>query len=130
MRIQKKSEEKIINYYRYKRLIKRLEYEIGLLEKTNVDLEKCKFEDNKIDIENKVENNKRKIIDKRIKLNEIINENINVESFLVTLNKDDKELCELRYNKELGYQEIGRVLHISNSTISRRINNILRSISK
>ena len=129
MRIQKKTEEKIINYYRYKRKIKRLEYEIGLLEKNNLDLEKCKIEDNEIEIENRIENNKRKIIDKRIQLSEIINENINLESFIVTLSNDDKEICELRYYKELGYQEIGRVLHISNSTISRRINNILGRIN-
>ncbi len=130
MRIQKKTEKKIINYYKDKKKIRRLEYEIGLLERAIFDIERCRTDENIKVIENRIEKSKRKLIEKKLQLNEIINENMDLEAFIFNLDREDKELFDLRYNRELGYQEIGRVLHISNSTISRRINNILMSVSR
>ena len=129
MRIQKKTEKRIINYYNNKKKRKRLEYELDLLERALYDIEKCRTNENTKEIEIRLENNKRKIIEKRLQVNEIVNENMGLEAFIFTLNREDKELCELRYNRNLGYQEIGRVMHISNSTISRRLNNILMDIN-
>ena len=129
MRIQKKTEKKIINYYKDKKKIRRLEYEIGLLERTIWDVERCRTNENTKEIENRIEKSRRKLIEKKLQLNEIIDNNMDLEAFIFNLGREDKELFELRYNRELGYQEIGRVLHISNSTISRRLNNILMSVS-
>lgn len=129
MRIQKKTEKKIINYYKDKKKIRRLEYEIGLLERTIFDIERCRTNENIKEIENRLEKNKRKIIEKKLQLNEIINENMDLEAFIVNLDREDKELFELRYDRNFRYQEIGRVLHISNSTISRRLNNILMTVN-
>lgn len=129
MRIQKKNEKKIINYYKDKKQIRRLEYEIGLLERTIFDIERCRTDENTEEIENRLEKSKRKLIEKKLKLNEIIDKNMDLEAFIFNLEREEKELFELRYNRELGYQEIGRALHISNSTISRRLNNILMAVN-
>lgn len=129
MRIQKKTEKKIINYYKDKKKIRRLEYEIGLLERVIFDIERCKTDENIKVIENRIEKSKRKLIEKKLQLNEIINENMDLEAFIFNLDREDKELFDLRYNRELGYQEIGRVLYISNSTISRRLNSILTTVN-
>ena len=130
MRIQKINENKVIKYYKDKKKRKRLEYEIEILEKSNNELEEYinRFE-NKNHIEVRLEENRKKLLEKKLKLNEFIYESIGLEAFILALNKDDKELCELRYDKELGYQEIGRILHISSSTISRRLNNILMTVN-
>ena len=129
MRIQKKTEKKIINYYKDKKKIRRLEYEIGLLERTIFDIDRCRTNENIKVIENRIEKSKRKLIEKKLQLNEIINENMDLEAFIFNLDREDKELFELRYDRNFGYQEIGRVLHISNSTISRRLNNILMTVN-
>ncbi|MCR1952741.1 hypothetical protein NSA50_17090 [Clostridium sp. DSM 100503] len=129
MRIQKKTEKKIINYYKDKKKVRILEYEIGLLERTIFDIDRCRTDENTKEIETRLEKSKRKLIEKKLQLNEIINENMGLEAIIVNLDREDKELFDLRYNRELGYQEIGRVLHISNSTISRRLNSILTTVN-
>lgn len=130
MRIQKKSENIVIKYYKDKKKRKRLEYEIEILERVVYELEQYIVTvENREEIEARINENKKRILEKKLLLNEFICRSMRLEAFILTLNKDDKELFDLRYDKELEYQEIGRILHISNSTISRRLNNILKTIS-
>ena len=129
MRIRRSRENRIINYYKDRNKIKRLKYEIEVLENSINDLECCISHENRIDIESILKKNKRMVIDKKLKLNEMINKNMSLEAYIITMNKDDKKLCELRYAKELGYQEIGSIMHMSNSTVSRRLTSILEEVN-
>ena len=97
MRIRDKVESEVIEYYRNKKKKEQLEYEIGLLEKSNEDLIKYSGIENKEYINRRIERNKSKLIKKNIEKDELINRILNMDSVIAQLNQEEKELCELRY---------------------------------
>ena len=106
MRIRDKVESEVIEYYRNKKKKEQLEYEIGLLEKSNEDLIKYSG----------------------IEKDELINRILNMDSVIAQLNQEEKELCELRYKKRMEYQSIAYSLNVSRSTICRRIQALVKNL--
>ena len=128
MRIRDKVESEVIEYYRNKKKKEQLEYEIGLLEKSNEDLIKYSGIENKEYINRRIERNKSKLIKKNIENDELINRILNMDSVIAQLNQEEKELCELRYKKRMEYQSIAYSLNVSRSTICRRIQALVKNL--
>ena len=128
MRIRDKVESEVIEYYRNKKKKEQLEYEIGLLEKSNEDLIKYSGIENKEYINRRIERNKSKLIKKNIEKDELINRILNMVSVIAQLNQEEKELCELRYKKRMEYQSIAYSLNVSRSTICRRIQALVKNL--
>ena len=128
MRIKDNIENEIVEYYRNKKKKEQLEYEIGLLEKSNEDLIKYSGIENKEYINRRIERNKSKLIKKNIEKDELINRILNMDSVIAQLNQEEKELCELRYKKRMEYQSIAYSLNVSRSTICRRIQALVKNL--
>lgn len=79
MRIKDNIENEIVEYYRNKKKKEQLEYEIGLLEKSNEDLIKYSCIENKEYIDRRIERNKSKLIRKNIEKDEMINKILSMD---------------------------------------------------
>lgn len=130
MRIKDNIENEIVEYYKNKKKKEQLEYEIGLLEKSNEDLIKYSGIENKEYINRRIERNKSKLIKKNIEKDELINRILNMDSVIAQLNQEEKELCELRYKKRMEYQAIAYSLNVSRSTICRRVQALVCYLKK
>lgn len=130
MRIRDKVESEVIEYYRNKKKKEQLEYEIGLLEKSNEDLIKYSGIENKEYINRRIERNKSKLIKKNIEKDELINRILNMDSIIAQLNQEEKELCELRYKKRMEYQAIAYSLNVSRSTICRKVQALVENLKE
>lgn len=128
MRIRDKIEKEVIEYYRNKKKKEQLEYEIGLLEKSNEDLIKYSGIENKEYINRRIERNKNKLIKKNIEKDDLINRILNMDSIIAQLNQEEKELCELRYKKRMEYQAIAYSLNVSRSTICRKVQALVENL--
>ena len=128
MRIRDKIEREVIEYYRNKKKKEQLEYEIGLLEKSNEDLIKYSGIENKEYINIRIERNKNKLIKKNIEKDDLINRILNIDSVIAQLNQEEKELCELRYKKRMEYQAIAYSLNVSRSTICRKVQALVENL--
>ena len=130
MRIRDKIEREVIEYYRNKKKKEQLEYEIGLLEKSNEDLIKYSGIENKEYINRRIERNKNKLIKKNIEKDDLINRILNMDSIIAQLNQEEKELCELRYKKRMEYQAIAYSLNVSRSTICRKVQSLVENLKE
>lgn len=130
MRIRDKIEREVIEYYRNKKKKEQLEYEIGLLEKSNEDLIKYSGIENKEYINRRIERNKNKLIKKNIEKDDLINRILNIDSVIAQLNQEEKELCELRYKKRMEYQAIAYSLNVSRSTICRKVQALVENLKE
>lgn len=130
MRIRDKVESEVIEYYRNKKKKEQLEYEIGLLEKSNEDLIKYSGIENKEYINRRIERNKSKLVKKNIEKDELINRILNMDSIIAQLNQEEKELCELRYKKRMEYQAIAYSLNVSRSTICRKVQALVENLKE
>lgn len=130
MRIRDKVENEVIEYYRNKKKKEQLEYEIGLLEKSNEDLIKYICIENKEYINRRIERNKSKLIKKNIEKDELINRILNMDSVIAQLNQEEKELCELRYKNRMEYQAIAYSLNVSRSTICRKVQALVENLKE
>ena len=130
MRIRDKVENEVIEYYRNKKRKEQLEYEIGLLEKSNEDLIKYICIENKEYINRRIERNKSKLIKKNIEKDELINRILNMDSIIAQLNQEEKELCELRYKNRMEYQAIAYSLNVSRSTICRKVQALVENLKE
>lgn len=130
MRIKDKVENEVIEYYRNKKKKEQLEYEIGLLEKSNEDLIKYSGIENKEYINRRIERNKSKLVKKNIEKDELINRILNMDSIIAQLNQEEKELCELRYKKRMEYQAIAYSLNVSRSTICRKVQALVENLKE
>lgn len=130
MRIRDKIEREVIEYYRNKKKKEQLEYEIGLLEKSNEDLIKYSGIENKEYINRRIERNKNKLIKKNIEKDELINRILNMDYIIAQLNQEEKELCELRYKKRMEYQAIAYSLNVSRSTICRKVQALVENLKE
>ena len=130
MRIRDKIEREVIEYYRNKKKKEQLEYEIGLLEKSNEDLIKYSGIENKEYINRRIERNKSKLVKKNIEKDELINRILNMDSIIAQLNQEEKELCELRYKKRMEYQAIAYSLNVSRSTICRKVQALVENLKE
>ena len=128
MKIRDKIENEVIEYYRNKKKKEQLEYEIGLLEKSNEDLIKYSGIENKEYINRRIERNKNKLIKKNIEKDDLINRILNMDSIIAQLNQEEKELCELRYKKRMEYQAIAYNLNVSRSTICRKVQALVENL--
>lgn len=130
MRIRDNVENEVIEYYKNKKKKEQLEYEIGLLEKSNEDLIKYSCIENKEYINRRIERNKSKLIKKNIEKDELINRILNMDSIIAQLNQEEKELCELRYKKRMEYQAIAYSLNVSRSTICRKVQALVENLKE
>lgn len=130
MRIKDNIENEIVEYYKNKKKKEQLEYEIGLLEKSNEDLIKYSCIENKEYIDKRIERNKSKLIRKNIEKDEMINKILSMDSIIAQLSQEEKELCELRYKKKMEYQSIAYDLNVSRSTICRRVQALVCCLKK
>ena len=94
-------------------------------------LEKYKLNlalDNYDDIDNKIKDNNKKIIDKQLRMDNIIEENAALEYLIDSLDDDSRKLLELRYKKDKGYQYMVYDFNLSKSAIARRNIKLVKKI--
>jgi len=123
-------EKTIREYYEKKKIQDRLNYEIDVLKENNLKLnEYLKASEYKAEIVAKrIENNNYKILDKQLRINDVMEEHAYIEFIIETLDDEDKRIIELRYKNNKKYQAMVSSLKMSQSTISRRVNKILGNI--
>lgn len=125
-----KKQDILKDYYNKKNMEEKLRYELNILEENNEKL-KCYLNLNleNDELKSRIEKNNRKIIDKQIKINDIIQGIIDIEYIIESLENDEKKLIEMKYRKNNKYDAIELELNISRATITRKIGKILERIN-
>lgn len=127
---KQKSENIIKNYYKVKKLESKIKFELGLLEEHNEKLKECQnWDENNKELKERIQNNNNKIIDKQIKINDIINEIIEIQYIIESLDDDEKKIVELKYKKKETYEFMEREIGMSKATILRRLNKIFNKLN-
>lgn len=126
-----KKQDILKDYYNKKNMEEKLRYELNILEENNEKL-KCYLNLNleNDELKSRIEKNNRKIIDKQIKINDIIQGIIDIEYIIESLENDEKKLIEMKYRKNNKYDAIELELNISRATITRKIGKILERINE
>lgn len=131
MRKTERAEEILKNFYKKKRTQNKLEYEIQILQDSNDEMKDIIENDFKSEvISKKIEKNNQLIVDKQLKLSDIRSEIAAVEFIISSLTEDEQDIIEMRFKHRRDYQSIVDDLNLSKSTISRRINNVVRILEE
>lgn len=132
MKLNKQKSESIIkNYYKVKKLENKLKFELGLLEEHNEKLKEYQdWDENNKELRKRIENNNKKIIDKQIKINDIINEIIEIQYIIESLDDEEKKIVELKYKKKETYEFMEREIGMSKATITRRLKKIFNKLNE
>jgi len=129
----KKSEEILLEFYKKKRKQKKLEYEVTNLEEISSSMSRYLQSGQDISkvIKQRLEKTDKKILDKQMEINDIKYETAEIE-FIINeaLDKEERAIIDLKYNKNKDYKTMVDKLNISKSTISRRLVSILNTINE
>ena len=129
----KKSEEILLEFYKKKRKQKKLEYEVTNLEEISSSMSRYLKSGQDVSkvIKQRLEKTDKKILDKQMEINDIKCETAEIE-FIINeaLDKEERAIIDLKYNKNKDYKTMVDKLNISKSTISRRLVNILNTINE
>lgn len=129
----KKSEEILLEFYKKKRKQKKLEYEVTNLEEISSSMSRYLQSGQDVSkvIKQRLEKTDKKILDKQMEINDIKCETAEIE-FIINeaLDKEERAIIDLKYNKNKDYKTMVDKLNISKSTISRRLVSILNTINE
>lgn len=81
-------------------------------------------------MENRIRLNNKLIADQYIEIDNIIKEISNIEHIISNLTDEEKEISKLRVDKKKEYILISREMNMSQSTVCRRVKDILLKIDK
>lgn len=129
MRSNSKDKVLIDHYNKFKKRIQ-LEYEIDLLETSTRQLERYLDGKLEINIRERIKYNKELLAKKNLEHNMLVEDTVKIESIILGLDEEDKEICEMRFKKHREYQAIGYSLCLSKSTVCRKVNSIVDKINK
>ena len=129
----KNSEEILLEFYKKKRKQKKLEYEVTNLDEISSSMSRYLKSGQDVSkvIKQRLEKTDKKILDKQMEINDIKCETAEIE-FIINeaLDKEERAIIDLKYNKNKDYKTMVDKLNISKSTISRRLVNILNTINE
>ena len=119
------------NYYKKINRRDQLEYEIEKLERSNNHLKNyMNVYDPVMNMEDRIRLNNKLIADKYIEIDNIIKEISNIEHIISNLTDEEREISKLRFDKKKEYILISREMNMSQSTVCRRVKDILLKIYK
>lgn len=119
------------NYYKKINRREQLEYEIEKLERSNKHLKNyVNVYEPVMNMEDRIKLNNKLIADKYIEIDNIIKEISNIEHIISNLTDEEKEISKLRFDKKKEYILISREMNMSQSTVCRRVKDILLKIDK
>ena len=117
------------NYYKNIKRRNQLECEIDKLEKSNEHLKKyLNVYDPVANMEKRIHLNNKLIADKYIEIDNIIRETSNIEYVINNLTDEERKISKLRFDKKKEYISISREMNMSQSTVCRRVREILLKI--
>ena len=123
------SQNVLENYYKKIKRRDQLECEIEKLERSNNHLKNyVNIYDPLMNMEDRIRFNNKLIADKYIEIDNIIKEISNIEHIISNLTDEEKEISKLRFDKKKEYISISREMNMSQSTVCRRIKDILFKI--
>ena len=123
------SQNVLENYYKKIKRRDQLECEIEKLERSNNHLKNyVNIYDPLMNMEDRIRFNNKLIADKYIEIDNIIKEISNIEHIISNLTDEEKEISQLRFDKKKEYISISREMNMSQSTVCRRIKDILFKI--
>lgn len=118
-------EELLKEFYKKRRTLDKLEYEIDVLTKNNEEMKKIMETDFKSNaISKRIEKNNNMILNKSLQASDIRTETAAAEFIISSLPEEERTIIEMRYKHGRDYQFIVKELSMSKSTISRRISNV------
>lgn len=118
-------EELLKDFYKKRRTLDKLEYEIDVLTKNNEEMKKIMETDFKSNaIGKRIEKNNNMILNKSLQASDIRTETAAAEFIISSLPEEERNIIEMRYKYGRDYQFIVKELSMSKSTISRRISNV------
>ena len=125
------SQNVLENYYKKIKRRDQLECEIEKLERSNNHLKNyVNIYDPLMNMEDRIRFNNKLIADKYIEIDNIIKEISNIEHIISNLTDEEKEISKLRFDKKKEYILISREMNMSQSTVCRRVKDILLKIDK
>lgn len=119
------------NYYKKINRREQLEYEIEKLERSNNHLKNyVNVYDPVMNMEDRIKLNNKLIADKYIEIDNIIKDISNIEHIISNLTDEERAISKLRFDKKKEYILISREMNMSQSTVCRRVKDILLKIDK
>lgn len=119
------------NYYKKIKRRSQLECEIEKLERSNNHLKNyINVYDPLMNMEDRIRFNNKLIADKYIEIDNIIKEISNIEHIISNLTDEEREISQLRFDKQKEYISISREMNMSQSTVCRRVKDILFKIDR
>lgn len=119
------------NYYKKIKRRSQLECEIEKLERSNNHLKNyINVYDPLMNMEDRIRVNNKLIADKYIEIDNIIKEISNIEHIISNLTDEEREISQLRFDKQKEYISISREMNMSQSTVCRRVKDILFKIDR
>lgn len=124
------NDKMLIDYYQRLKRRKQLKNEIDILENSRKQLECYSMGVYRQSIINRINANKELLAKKNLEYNILLEDTLKIELIILVLDEEDKEICDMRFNKQRDYQAIGESLCLSKSTVCRKVKGIINKISK
>ena len=94
------NDKMLIDYYQRLKRRKQLKNEIDTLENSRKQLECYSMGVYRQSIINRINANKELLAKKNLEYNILLEDTLKIESIILVLDEEDKEICDMRFNKQ------------------------------
>lgn len=94
------NDKMLIDYYQRLKRRKQLKNEIDILENSRKQLECYSMGVYRQSIINRINANKELLAKKNLEYNILLEDTLKIESIILVLDEEDKEICDMRFNKQ------------------------------
>ena len=121
-------EEVVRKYYDSRKALNKATYQIEVLQKNNERLMQYDCGAYVNQINERVNNNIKKIVEQRLKISNIEEKFSSVDYVINNLDDEDKQILEKRYRYNKALEALGLEFNISKASAYRRLNKIVNQI--